>query len=195
MESQTSPDINTRIFEFKPSKRSGTWKIEIPDNFEKLKPILEKVLPFAMEQVHPMVRQMNVRVFFAENMIKKDGEKRGVYGAAASGNYKTTKEEKSLDIVVSLSASNITKDKNVRSLAASQMIMHEFFETDYWIKSRSLKDKPEHKTLNDPNYRLADHEIIADRKTMVCMQAAEILTTDIRDDGIYNNVKSEYVDY
>ncbi len=52
------------------------------------------------------------------------------------------------------------------AISATETLLHEIFERDYSIKSRSLREKPEHRSVADVTYNEAEHEKIADQRAI-----------------------------
>ena len=156
--------------------RHGSWHVEIPEGCTKLRHALGIVIPAALEEVESRVRRLNVRIHFLPRIIQKDGLGKEVGGTTGYSFYDLDK--RSLDCVFS-EESIMQMDKPMyRSVDISWFILHEFFEVDYWVKSGQIAEKPIHMSTSEPDYNFAEHEDIANRKALTCLQREIGLTYD-----------------
>jgi hypothetical protein len=156
----------SKFVEFRPTPRSGVWKIEVPNQLVTFEEILRTSLPVALEEVDGRVRNLNTTLHFVPNLVHKEGQGKGVFSARGISSFKI--RSKSSDIVIGLTEEILRSP--LRSSILSQVVLHELFEIDYHVKTMALGRRMQQTPLSDAQYSNSEHEVIATNKAILCLQ-------------------------
>lgn len=152
--------------------RDGRWKIEIPNHTggEQWIETVNKLIPAALEECHPVLRRKDVVVRFVPRIIVRD---------PMDGNRPHSARARIMHVDVHgidkywmrISESEIEyAEKQLHApdwtISTAAVLLHEFFEQDYSIKSKELSLKTESKSISDSDYNEAEHEAIATERAI-----------------------------
>ncbi len=145
-----------------PLPESENWIVEIPTipNAKNFKESLQKILPFALQDCHPLLKKCKGIIQFVD-MLEHDtglGEQMGhtSFFESPDGKESLTHIKVSLN---SLQLSQLAWSNSPWEASAIGITLHEIYEIDQRLKTRELGKTIELRTPGEKDYEYAEHEL------------------------------------